>query len=332
MAQAALLNLRGAGSNHDIHALGLSSVMPPQVSPVLSSYPGASPSLGLGGFQPSSSYDVSPTIQTTELSPAIQQQAPAHTRLPQHPLIAPYAMQSAPGLAATSSTDSNLSALLSELQLGAATAAGHETGAPALGRAVGSAGVRSKFNAFTPIEQQLLLQAQAQQRVLEAQAKALELQRAVVMEAQARLSQQQGAQPRVAVEIIPTPAEQQQQQANQRVRTTTMTNKHGHNRLASMEYGQKTTSAPHTRSTTLPNAPRVLVAPTDSPLMASPALSYSSASSSIGLSPMTPAFVPSSIAGDGQIDSVAANAKTVGQGDGAIQVVGLGVDMGDRAQ
>jgi hypothetical protein len=335
MAQAALLNLRGADVNR-VNPLGLCSTLP-QVSPVLAQYPGASPTLGGAGFQVPPSFNISPTLQTTNLSPALQQQPPAHARLPQHPMVAPYAVQPthvAPVMSAAPSVDANLAAILSELQSNA-TATGHETSAPALGRAVGSAGVRSKFNAFTPIEQQLLLQAQAQQQVLEAQTKALEMQRAVVLEAQARLAQQQ-VQPRATIEIVPTlveRAQHQEQRTSQRSRTAT--NNNTHNRLATMEYGPKTMPAPHTRSTTLPNAPRVLVAPTESPLMASPALSFSSASSSVGLSPMTPAFVPGGLGAEGQAENSpvhSTNVKTVGSGDGTIQVVGLGVDMGDRGQ
>jgi hypothetical protein len=313
----------------------------PSVSPVLENYYGISPPLGGQGFQTSPSFGVSPNLQATGLSPAMQQQPPAHTRLPQHPLIAPYAVQPAPPSAPitpSSSMDANLAALLNGLQGSAASTTGHETGPPALGRAVGSAGVRPMFNGFTPIEQQLMMQAQAQQRVLEAQSKALEMHRAVVFEAQARLAQQPQNLPLATVEIVPTPAERAHQQANHRSRTSTNNNNNAHGRLATMEYGQKAvSSAPHTRSTTLPSAPRVSIAPADSPLMASPALSFSarsspSASSSVGLSPMTPAFVPSSLPVDNDSTTAPQNVKTVGSGENAVQIVGLGVDMGGRGQ
>jgi hypothetical protein len=326
MAQAALLNLHGGDANRNMHPMGMS----PQVSPVLGGYPGPSPTFPMGGFQAPPSFNTPPMLQATGLSPALQQPSPAHTRLPQHPLVAPYAVQPAPPAAPVApALDANLAALLTGLQMSAA-ATGHEPGAPALGRAFGSGGVRPKFNAFTPIEQQLLLQAQAQQRVLEAQTKALELQRAVVLEAQARLAQQQQPPPRAAVEIVPTPAEEQEQQ-RARTATATATALHaGHGRLMSLDYGKPAPAAPasHARSTTLPGVPRVLVAPTESPLMASPALSFSSASSSVGLSPMTPAFVPSGLGPDGALEVTAGNVKPPVSGDGAVQVVGLGVDMG----
>lgn len=332
MAQAALLNLRGGDTVQGANTLGMSASMP-SISPMLEGYyNGSSPGLALNGFPSSTSFNVSPNAQVNGLSPALQHNS-AHARLPQHPMIASYAMPTMPSLP---SVDSNFAAVLNDLQI---STAGHETGGPALGRAVGSAGLRPQFNGFTPIEQQLILQGQAQQRVLEAQTKALELQRAVVLEAQARLAQQQQTFP-TTVEIIPTPAEQaqlrqkqQQQQEGVKTRTRNVTTTR-HTRPASMDYNQKIVSAPHTRSTTLPSAPRVVV---DSPLISSPGLSFSarsspSVSSSAGLSPMTPAFIPGPLNADAQLDSTTANqnVKTVGSGDGAVQVVGLGVDMGAR--
>lgn len=232
--------------------------------------------MSFGSLSPSHDYAAfSPFINASpNLSvPTPLQNVPTATQsgLPQHPLIASFQQASPPAIipmlppVARPNLDPHMATLLGTLQNASLPQVARPAAAPT-------------FNGFTPREQQLILQAQAQQQVLEAQRKALEMQQQVIaMEAQrealrvqeqARLAmqqQQQQAQAQAQVRIPahsvfapidlvppmvrPAPVSAFQQP---HVRTRTTTNSARLSNATAAQQGAQ----PHSRATTLPGSHR----------------------------------------------------------------------------